>query len=75
MILSLLHLIALPVVIIASLINGLTPIAIVDVIVFLGLIPVELMLWQINLSALWLAVKYHGRPHVQKGAVGYQVRG
>lgn len=75
MILSLLHLIALPVVIIASLINELALIAIVDMIVFLGLIPVELMLWQINLSALWLAVRSHGRPHVQKGAVGYQARG
>ena len=76
MVLTLLHLIALPIVIIASLINGLAPIAIVDILVFLGLTPVELMLWRINLSALWLGVRSHGRPHVRlnqhRRAVGYQ---
>ena len=66
MLLSLLHLVALPVVIIASLINGLAPIAIVDALVFLGLIPVELMLWKISLPQL------RGRLHDHRRAVGYQ---
>lgn len=47
MILSILHLIALPIIIIASLINGLASIALVDGLVFLGLFPLELMLWDI----------------------------
>ena len=68
MILSILHLIALPIIIIASLINGLASIALVDGLVFLGLFPLEFMLWDIRLPQLSV------HRHVRGRAVGYQTR-
>ena len=42
------HLIMLPAVVIASLVNGLVPIAVVDVMVFLMLFAVEAMIWPVR---------------------------
>ena len=48
MLFTILHLILLPAAIIASLVYGLVPIAIVDGVVFLALFAVELMIWDVR---------------------------
>lgn len=57
MLITILHLVGLPIVIIAALVVGLTPIAIVDGVVFLMMFAVEVMIWDVKFSLPRLRVQ------------------